>query len=151
MTKLRLYKLLTMLLFVGNVALLAFIWQSGSHRPPKSPKEIIAVKLNLNADQMQHYEALINSHRAELKTKEEKMRTLKLQLFQTLSSSDTLNQEAEIVAELGTVHMSIEKAHLKHFKSLKALCTPAQIPLFDELSKDLAKILAPPPRKNPKD
>lgn len=148
MSKIRLYQLISALLLVGNIALLLFIWQTGSHRPPKSPKDIIAVELELSKDQLLHYESLIKAHQKELMGIDERIRQTKHALFQSMASSSVDSVEMHI-KEMGRLQEEIERIHVKHFTSLKNLCTAEQQPLFDELTEDLAKLLAPGKGKPP--
>lgn len=148
MSKIRLYQLISALLLVGNIALLLFIWQTGSYRPPKSPKDIIATKLDLSKEQLLRYENLIKAHQQELKGIDEQIRQSKQAMFQSMASSSEDSIEVHI-KELGQLQEEIERINVKHFTSLKNLCTEDQLPLFDELTEDLDKLLAPGRRKPP--
>jgi hypothetical protein len=119
-----------------------FFLGSRRHKPP--PRDFIIRKLNLSATQITDYDILIKNHRAAIQATTEEIRVHKNALYQLLKNR---NQAAEIqlFAQIAEAQMKIEKLHFEHFLAIKALCTAEQLPLFDELTKELAELFAPPP------
>ena len=86
---------------------------------------------------------IIKKHRTRIDSIEKKIRTNKDALF-TLLKSDDSNKRDSIITNLGGLQMEIESAHYSHFEKLKAICTPEQMDEFEELTKELGRLFAPP-------
>lgn len=119
-----------------------FFLGSRRHKPP--PRDFIIRKLNLSATQITDYDILIKNHRAAIQAATEEIRAHKNKLYQRLNSSNEA-EETQLFAQIAEAQMKIEKLHFEHFLAIKALCTAEQLPLFDELTKELTKLFAPPP------
>jgi hypothetical protein len=52
-----------------------------------------------------------------------------------------------VIAELGAAQQHVERIHYRHFEEIRMLCRPEQLPLFNELSAELAAIFSGPPGK----
>lgn len=131
------------LLLAGNAVTL-FLLLSGpmKHREPKF--EIIE-RLGFDEQQVTRYEQEIAKHKNQIRTLEDKQRSLKHQLFQKIDSVP----DSSLLKELTAVYESIQLVHYTHFSAIKDICKPNQLAAFHELEKDLPKLFAPhhPPRK----
>lgn len=110
-------------------------------KPPKGegPKKEIIQRLSFNEEQVVAYEKLIAGHQELVKAKEQEIRTAKNNLMASLKKPGN-NSALEQVAKL---HREMEEIHYQHFLDIRALCNEDQIPAFDSLVDDLAKMFAP--------
>ncbi len=148
MNRLKLLKISVVVLVLINLILVAIVFIGGKHHPPRhhNEKQIIIERLDLNNDQVDIFEYSIEQHIHAIRAQEKELKRLKKELYLTLKSDD-VEREKELLEELMKVKKKIEKIHLKHFKEIKGLCTEEQLPKFDALTEDLARIFAPhPPR-----
>ena len=144
MTKTKILYSAIFILILLNLGQWFFLGGRG-HKPP--PRDYIIRQLNLSATQVADYDILIKNHRATIQATNEEMRTRKNELYQLLKSPNE-GEELRLFAQIAEAQMKIEKTHFEHFLAIKALCTAEQMPLFDDLTTELAKLFAPPPPKN---
>lgn len=140
---------ITSLVLLGLNLLL--VWIIFSHKPGgpgKEPKWIIIEKLHLDESQKKEYEKLISWHRANIEIQQKKIRPLKENLYLQLNKSNSKSSVDSLIAEIGKVQTEIEHIHFKHFQDIQSLCKPEQMPAFENLSKELAKLFAPHDRKH---
>ncbi|MBR9919737.1 MAG: periplasmic heavy metal sensor [Bacteroidetes bacterium] len=132
------------LLVLLNLALMTFLFFKPGpppHLPNPQVREIIISQLNFNDQQAADYEKLIREHQQQIREKQEEIRQLKQDLYKQLISED-LQRKENIIEHLGSLQMEIEQVHYNHFESIKELCTPDQLPAFEQLSEDLARLFA---------
>ena len=152
MTKTRLLSIALVVLVVLNVATLSFFFL---HRPPpphprkhEGPKAIIIERLRFNDEQVKAYDALIDEHHKRILEMDAEMLGLRDRLYAQLSAPDSARKDSLLHA-VGDLQSAIERVHVDHFAGIKALCKPDQLPLFDQLTRDLASYFhqgGPPPR-----
>lgn len=148
MNRLKLLKISVVVLVIINLILVTVVFIGGKHHPPRhhNEKQIIIERLGLNNDQIDIFEYSIEQHIHAIQKQEKELKRLKKELYLTLKTDD-VGREKELLKELMVVKKEIESIHLNHFKEIKSLCTDEQLPKFDVLTEDLAKIFAPhPPR-----
>ena len=123
------------LLILANIATLTFFWIGHfNNQRDNSPKEFLAKKLNFNEDQKTAYFKLAKEHNEAAKIIREQVKMDKDSFFQLLKS-DTIIDSARNNAAV-KVSKSIQALDIltfEHFKKVRALCTSAQKPQFDEL------------------
>jgi len=145
MNKVKFLYIVIVLLAFTNVGLMLNMYL---HKPPHpnhhgGPKKVIVEKLGFDQKQSDAYDVIIKKHRTRIDSIEKKIRTNKDALF-TLLKSDDSNKRDSIITNLGGLQMEIESAHYSHFEKLKAICTPEQMDEFEELTKELGRLFAPP-------
>jgi hypothetical protein len=114
--------------------------------PGVGPKNYIIEKLKFDAAQQEAYEKLIFNHRNSINQKEDEIKFLKNKLYATLSAKSLPAEKDSLIAAIQTVQQQIENIHYNHFADIKKICTPQQLPLYNELSKEFASFFMPPKR-----
>lgn len=127
-------------LFVGNLLLLGYLffgkkWHSHKHH---ESREMVLQKLNLTPAQQNQFDTLFYHHRTDIRKLQTRVADKKRELYALLHnpSNDsikvqlTLNQVIEIQRE-------IELSHFNHFKALRQILNPSQLPAFTELVSEI--------------
>ncbi len=138
--------LLSNLLLVGYIMLHKSSQPVHQGPPPHGhhgPRNIIIERLHFSDAQITEYDKLIQWHRSEIDRADQKIRELKNQLYSTLNTPSG-NTKDGIIASIATTQQEIERIHYKHFEDIKHLCTPQQQADFEELTKEIASLFAPP-------
>jgi len=150
MNKVKLYGLFSIVLLMVNIVL---VWMLFSHDTPprreEEPKKFIIEKLHFDDNQIRDYEKLIKGHRENITATDDKIKSLKEELYSCLKDDNTPKADS-IMQELGREKLHIEQIHYQHFNDIKKLCKPDQLANFNSLTTDLAKLFAPHPRRNEK-
>lgn len=158
MNKMRLLTLAVIGLLVLNFGLLAFLFlhkdgppPGHDRRPPhEEPKYVIIRKLGLDKAQQASYQTLITGHRSQMDVLNRQSLELKNELYTLLREEkpDTMVASA-LIHKIGEKQQAMERVNFGHFRQIRALCRPEQIPAFDSLAKELAGIFAPPHPPHP--
>ena len=150
MTRDRLLSIAVVVLVLLNVATLSIHLlhrvPHGGRPPREGPKRIIIERLNFDADQVSVYEELIRDHRYRIDSLDERMKELRGSLY---SSHDGIASDS-LIQLIGGTQSAIERVHAAHFNDISMLCRPDQLPLYEELSKDLVRYFhpgTPPPKE----
>lgn len=117
----------------------------GAERPG-GPKFYIMERLQFDEAQKAAYEKLVFNHRSSINEKESEIVQLKNKLYATLTDDKSAPQKDSLQAALATVQQQIETIHYNHFADIKKICTPQQLPLYNELRKEFARFFMPPKR-----
>ncbi len=151
MNKVKLYGVLSILLLCLNLFL---IWFFIAHNPQRikerDPREVFTEKLHFDANQKEEFDKLIKWHRGNINVSENKIKSLKEQLYSCLQSDNNTSLADSLIVELGKEHEHIEVIHYKHFSDIKKMCKPDQLTDFYKLTNDLAKLFGPRPLRNEK-
>jgi hypothetical protein len=146
MNKIATLSIISIGLLLTNLLMAGFIFFKKPHKPPfREPKNIIIEKLSLDEAQQDQYDLLIREHRKEIRENDDKIRECKELLYHTLVSEKELSINDSLINEIGRLQVNIEKAHYLHFKKIKNICNPEQQEAFNEFSRELAHLFAPPP------
>ena len=140
------------ILIIANVATLVFFWV-GHFRNQKnnSPKEFLANKLNFSDSQRNTYFNLAKEHNESAKAIRKEIKLNKETFFNLLKSdnvSDSVTNKAALQVSLSI--QSLDILTFEHFKKVRAICTPVQKTIFDELIQKMVNSvnspqLGPPP------
>ena len=140
------------LLVVANITTLAFFWIGHfKNQRDNSPKEFLAKKLNFNEDQKTAYFKLAEEHNEAAKIIRDQIKFDKENLFKLLKSeiiNDSVRTSAAV--QVSRSIQSLDILTFEHFKKVRAICTSAQKPQFDELIQKMVNSVnqpqkAPPP------
>ena len=150
MSKIKLLSIGLLGLLAVNLGMLGFLFFSKpsglSHERPEhggdGPKRIIIEKLHFSEAQVMDYERLIQEHRSAIRELDANIRQTKNALYATLSDTSATGKDS-LESRLGDLQRTIEKVHYNHFADIKKICTPEQLPYFNALTKELAKLFAP--------
>lgn len=147
MTKLKLISAVAAVLLILNILGLFFML---SHKPPRSPREVIIEKLHFDKSQVQEYEKLIEIHKEQVRKFQDETLPLKNALYGTLTSETQPEIRDSVIQKLGEIQIKIEETHYQHFKDIQQLCKENQRQDFDLLTKDLAGLFSMPMPKHHK-
>lgn len=142
MKKLNFYKYSSLSLLILNIVLIGFLF----FRPAPGPKKMIIHELGFTKDQVNQYESLIQSHRANVEALEKWLFDAKKALYEQLGNGAALGDTGQILDDMASLHRQLEMAHYEHFEDIRRICTEEQIPRFKELMNKLPRLFLPPPR-----
>lgn len=128
------------LLAILNVVLLVFIW-TGRNRPrnnsPRAGMMVFEERLALNETQARQLKQLRDDHfKTMMQLRNESQETRK-SLHSLWAEANASNKVTELTQRMGSLHAAIEKATFDHFAQIRAICSPEQQKIFDELIKDV--------------
>lgn len=130
------------LLAILNIALLIFIW-TGQSRPPKGPQRagmaVFEERLALNETQKRQLKQLRDEHFKTMTRLRSESRQTRKTLHSLWAEADASNKVTELTQRMGTLHAATEKATFDHFAQIRAICSPEQQKIFDELIKDVLR------------
>ena len=151
MSKIKLLSIISITLLITNLSLVGYMFiQKGKLPKGEGPRNLIIEKLGFDEIQTQAYDKLIDWHRHEIRNTEELILSVKNELYNHLSNdSDTAICDS-LIHEIGNLQISIERIHLKHFKDIKSICKKEQLPAFEKLTGELAKLFTKGRPKPPK-
>lgn len=145
MEKKRVYYIIILLLLFTNGVLLAIILKTKPEnrrgRHPEEvggagPRNLIIERLHFDEAQVLAYEDLIRWHRKNIKERNQAIRSLKKEMYQSLNADSTTTDS--LIREIITYQTEIEKIHVQHFKDIEKLCKGKQKEYFQDLQHDLA-------------
>lgn len=157
MNKMRLLTLAVTGLLLLNFGLLGFLFLKKDHPPERErrapheePRNLIIRRLKLDGAQQAAYQVLIDDHRSHMNVLNRQSLELKNELYSLLREEkpDTMVATA-LIRKIGGKQEAIEHVNFGHFRQIRALCRPEQLPAFDSLAKELAGIFAPPHPPHP--
>jgi len=156
MSKIKLLSIAVVGLLIINSLMLGLGFWNGSKRPPlkyppgrpTEPKQIIIDNLHLTGNQITAYENLIRDHRSSVIALENDIKQTKNRLYRTLQEEESPAKDS-LENRLGELQKQIEITHYEHFHAIKKLCRPDQLPLFNALSEELARLFAPQKNMRP--
>lgn len=143
-----LHRTIIALLIIINGVLL-YLWIKAPHRPnPEGPKKEIIARLKLDQKQTEAYELLIAEHRKQIRNCDQQMREAKQTYFAALKQEQP-KADALALNRMMILDKKINEIHFRHFKALKGLLRKDQVPAFNKLMEEIARMLAPkgPPRR----
>ena len=149
MSKLTLLTIAVVVLLVLNLGVAGFLFlqkpplAQGGPRPfEHGPRNRIIAMLHFEKEQVEQYEELIRGHRASVRLLDERIRTVKTNLYQTLNEQESSVSDS-LINELSELQKQVENVHYTHFLEIKRLCKPDQLAYFQELTGHLADFFAP--------
>lgn len=147
-SKNKLLTALVILLLVANAATITMFWLEKKQRPPQpkgSPKEFLVMELGLNAEQQAKLDAVMKEHRQAAEGIREKVRAAKDSLFMLIkepNTSDSMKQAAAAAVSRNAEQLDI--LTLNNFQKIRALCNTEQQKKFDEIIREVLRMMAQP-------
>jgi periplasmic protein CpxP/Spy len=129
------------LLLLLNFALLATWWLS--HLPiidGERPRNFLIKELQMTDKQELTYDSLIQFHRSQREEIWQQTRTLKEQLVNQISNSDT-TQSNRITNQIGDLQVKLERMNLVHFRDIRQMCDERQKQKFDLVIHEMLKMM----------
>lgn len=150
--KIKLYGTLALILFLINIGLLFLMFKSNNQPPhPARNRNIIIEKLHFSEAQAAQYDSIIKIHRNGIKPAQHQLMDLKNTLYSNLKNETNVALNDSFILEMNKIQNQIEHIHFNHFEAIKLICTPQQLPRYNELTTELAKLFSPaPPTKRDK-
>ena len=142
MNNTNLYKIGLILMLVINVVLI-FMMLRGPKMPPPHEAglmERISEKLELNDEQKTKYFELALEHSKQVSELEAKQRKMVKIYFDNLNKANSSGQEA-ILSQIESLEGEKITVTYQHFEDLKSLCEESQLTHFEEIIKDVLRVL----------
>ncbi len=142
---------LVAILIIANIATLVFFW-IGHFRNQRnnSPKEFLANKLHFSNNQKNIYFNLAKEHNETARGIRKEIK-LNKEAFFNLLKSDYVSDSAKAKAAL-EVSLSIQSLDIltfEHFEKVRAICTPVQKKIFDDLVQKMVNSVNNPQQVTP--
>lgn len=139
--KSKIFLLIIAILFIANMAMLAFFLQKkgsdkqGGHQDRKAViGNFLQKEIGFNSRQLIQYDTLSNRHRDKIRGLFENARNNKIEQFKQLVAGNFSDAVVNMVADQSAAtQKNIEVNMFNHIKSIRLLCTPGQLPKFDSL------------------
>lgn len=139
---------LIVILILANIASIAMFWIG---KPPKknmqqkgSPAAFLIKELNLNAQQQLQLETLRKEHVQSIDPLRNEVKNAKeafFDLLQTEKTPDSIKETA--VKKISELTEKIDLITFNHFEKVRAICDIEQQKKFDEIIKDVVKMMGP--------
>ena len=151
MSKTTLLGVIISVLLLCNIGLMWKLWDGKKFGPQggEGPRLQIISRLDFDTRQIEEYDVLVHQHRSLMRQEEDKIRSLKKSLYQTLikdfSSRDSL------IMLIANEQKEVERINLSHFADIGKLCRPDQQVKYAKLVSDLSELFMhrkPPPPAN---
>ena len=129
-------------LAILNVVLLVFIW-SGQNRfkkgRPQGGIKLLEERLELDESQKEQLQQLRDIHFESMASFRKESREARKALHSLWSETDADDKVIALTQRLGNAQATIEKATYDHFAQIRAICSPTQQAIFDELIVDVLR------------
>lgn len=142
-------------LLLTNIAVLGyFLWYKQTDKPPERDKRNgiaadLQKEVGFNDQQIAQYKQLKDEQWKKFKPMLEDIRKAKDSLYRLLSNESVNDSVINMTAELiGQKQKAIDLQAFTHFKQIRALCTPEQLPKYDTLIQRMMRKMGKPPRRN---
>ncbi len=143
----RFWQWAVLLLVICNIGLIVTMWiKPHPGGPPPGgdgPRERVINDLQLTADQIKQYDALIKEHRQQIDQLKEEGSKLRQLLFTNIAQSGNPGKTADSVAQLiANNQKAIELVTFNHFTHVRAICTDQQKQEFDKILVNITRNMA---------
>ena len=139
-------------LLLTNAAVLVYFLRQEKEAKAEQPArtrstvtEMLQDEVGFNEEQSAKYKELKDRQREKIKPMYDNMRKAKDSLFRLLSYPDTpdslLSKAADVIAQR---QKELDIETLNHFKRVRTLCTPGQLPQYDSLVLRLLRKMGKP-------
>ena len=125
-------------LLLANIATLSFfLWKKDSkkvNRPDRAAyiNNYLKEKVGFGESQLKIFDTVYKRNRSDLRNAFEEMSEVRETMLGRLASASFTDSAIEQAAtELSGRQKGVEVTMLKHIKSIRDICTPAQLPAFD--------------------
>ena len=146
-TKSRALVAIIIFLLLSNIAILAFfLFYSDGRKSYRGKEDRNAVsvflqkEIGFNKQQMDEYQKLKTAHMQSIKPLFDDIRSAKESFYDLLyinnAADSTINKAAGIIGEK---QMALDVQMFNHFKNIRNLCTPEELPKFDTLFKKVVQ------------
>ena len=126
-------------LLISNIAILVFfLFLDNSRRPVRNGEHnaisnFLQKDIGFNKQQLDDYQLLRDSNRVKIRPRMEELREAKDSFYNMLYNDVPDSNVNKLAALIGEKQMQVDMQFFQHFKNVRKLCTPAQLPKFDSL------------------
>lgn len=141
--------IITVLLLTNVAVLVYFLGQKKKEKPPvwNGVAEMLQNEVGFNEEQTAKYKEMKGKQREKVRPMYDNMRKAKDSLFRLLSFPETsdsvLNKMADEIAQK---QKAIDLETFNHFKRVRVLCTPDQLPKYDTMVLQMFRKMGKPVR-----
>jgi len=141
MNKLKFLVMIIVILFAGNMILLAvYVQHKKESFNPDKPKNIIIERLDFDDHQITAYSMLVDEHRKVIRSKNSEILQSKKALYLLLTQTDQEKICDSLTSTIAKLQKEIETIHFEHFLDIKNLCNQNQLEKYELLVGDLVEI-----------
>ncbi len=144
-TSKKLLTVLVVLLLLANVTSLALFWFKKENKPmPQNggPAKFIIKELDFDKKQQDQYLALVKTHQKEAGEIREKIKAAKDNFFNLLSKPNVTELEKQMAAKKNSAYLEeLDVVTFNHFAKVRAICTQMQQQKFDEIIKQVIRMM----------
>lgn len=146
------YKVVIIVLLVINIGTLGYLWMGGhtpgGQMPPPhgGPSNLIIERLKLDEQQQRQFEELKREHQSAIRKIRQESGMLHDSLF-SLLKAEVVNDSDKYALEQRIKEVEIQKDRInfEHFKELKSILHPDQVPLYNNLVEEIGRRLTEHP------
>jgi periplasmic protein CpxP/Spy len=128
------------ILLLTNIALIAFIvFNKAPEKRGRGDREAMMTEflqkqVGFNEQQMQQYDTLSKQHKENMRMRFDEMRNNRQQVYKAVGDQ-SFNDSAinDAATKLSASQKDMEANMLRHFASIRKICTPEQQPKFDSM------------------
>ncbi len=120
--------------------------------PPKRPdaRDFIIKELGMNEQQVKDYEKLIQEHSSQMKEIDESMKKSKDEFWNELPKGGADSSKINMLADnIAKNEKQRDISTFRHFEKVRALLDESQKKKFDEIIKDVLRMMGPKPPPPP--
>jgi hypothetical protein len=141
------WSIVAVALVISNLVLVGFLFFDKAKPKHEGPKNHIIEVLHLDQAQVAQYDILIADHQKQIREQEGQLMNAKNALYATVvdEPSDSLIQGLKM--NVSSAEEKIQDIHLNHFREIKKLCKPEQLPAFESLMNEVGFLFAPGPKR----
>lgn len=147
MRKINLLSIAVIALLALNFGIISYLFLLKGAEPSrrKMPRAIVIKELHFNENQIALYDQKIRVHQETIGKLDDSIRFTKNELYQLLNAEKVNpKQKDSLILVLGQYQKQIESAHFNHFLEIKAICTPAQLEQYEQLTQKFSRIFSKP-------
>ena len=145
--------IIAVLLFTNIAVLAYFLWYKKPSRPPDGRDRSRGIELPLqnevgfNEEQMSQYKQMRDEQMKAIKPMFDDMRKTKDSLFRMVSSENANDSTVNVIANaIASKQKEMDLRMYNHFKRIRSLCTPAQLPKYDSVIQRMVRKMGKPRR-----
>lgn len=149
METLKFYKIAIAALLLLNAGTLTFLWVNRPPNPREAgPFQFLVRATGMDEAQQEEYDKLRKEHRATLETYRHQNKQVRETLFRLMATKEVNAPEVQILADsLGALRAKEELFTYEHFRQVRAICRPDQLPRFDAAIGEAVQSMGPPPQR----
>ena len=125
-------------LLLSNI--LMFFYKKNINFDPERPRNTVIKKLELSPEQIKIYDVLIAEHRKQIKTRNQKIISLKNELYSTYLMAENETAKDSLIQEISATQKEVEYIHFNHFRDIKNICRKDQLSKCEEFFKEITSI-----------